>query len=69
MKIAGQYVTIARMQPTQSNRQRQEQVVAELARLLKAVCQRGFYGAASVTVNLQDGHIQDLRVATDRRVR
>lgn len=60
---------MARMQQQLNSQQRQEQAVAELSRLLEAVCQRGFYGAASLTVNLQDGHIQDLRIATDRRLR
>jgi len=30
---------------------------------------RGFYGTASVTVNVQDGHIQYSRVVVDRMVK
>jgi hypothetical protein len=42
---------------------------AEFAKLLAAAQTRGFYGTASLTLNLQDGHIQHLRVSMDRMVK
>ena len=41
---------------------------AQFAKLIKNVCGRGFFGTASVTVTVQDGHIQYTRVVVDRRV-
>ncbi len=41
----------------------------EFAKLLAAAETRGFHGTASITVSVQDGHIQHLRVAVDRIVR
>ena len=48
---------------------RRDQAKAEFAKLIENVCGRGFYGTASVTVNVQDGHIQYTRVNVDRMVR
>ena len=42
---------------------------AEFAKLLAAAETRGFHGTASITLSVQDGHIQHLRVAVDRMVR
>ena len=42
---------------------------AEFAKLLAAAETRGFYGTASITVNVQDGTIQHLRIAVDRLVK
>lgn len=42
---------------------------AEFAKLLAAVESRGFYGTASITVNVQDGAIQHLRIAIDKLVK
>ena len=42
---------------------------AEFAKLLAAAETRGFHGMASITLSVQDGHIQHLRVAVDRMVR
>jgi hypothetical protein len=52
--------------PTPSKRQ---QAQAEFAKLLAAAECRGFHGTASITVSVQDGHIQHLRVAVERMVR
>jgi len=41
----------------------------EFKRLIENVCSAGFFGSASVTVNVQDGHIQTTRVAVDRMIR
>jgi hypothetical protein len=45
------------------------QAQAEFAKLLSAAETRGFHGTASITLSIQDGHIQHLRVAVDRMVR
>ena len=42
---------------------------AEFAKMIANVCGRGFYGSASVTVTVQDGHIQYTRVVVDRVVK
>jgi len=41
----------------------------EFKRLMEHICCTGFFGSASVTVNVQDGHIQNTRVAVDRMIR
>lgn len=51
------------------SQERREQAAQEFARLLAAVAVRGFYGTATVAVTLQDGHIQHLRVSTERMVK
>ncbi len=48
---------------------KRDQAQAEFARLIENVCGRGFYGTASVTVNVQDGHIQYTRVNVERMIR
>ena len=42
---------------------------AELTRLLEAAATRGFYGTASLTVTVQDGHIQHMKVAVEKMVK
>jgi hypothetical protein len=45
------------------------QAQEEFAKLLAAAATRGFHGTASITLSVQDGHIQHLRVAVERMVR
>jgi hypothetical protein len=45
------------------------QAQTEFAKLLSAAETRGFHGTATITVCVQDGHIQHLRVAVDRMIR
>ncbi len=45
------------------------QAKVEFENLIENVCSAGFYGSASVTINVQDGHIQTTRVAVDRMIR
>ena len=52
-----------------SNLDRRDQAKAEFAKLIENVCGRGFFGTASVTVNVQDGHIQYTRVNVERMIR
>ncbi len=46
-----------------------QQAEVEFAKLIENVSVRGFHGSASVTVNVQDGHIQTTRVMVDRMIR
>ena len=46
-----------------------ERAAAEFAKLLAAAETRGFYGTASIVLNVQDGHIQHLRIAVDKMVK
>lgn len=48
---------------------RSTQARQEFDRLIESVSGRGFFGTASVTVNVQDGHIQYTRVNVDRMVK
>ena len=48
---------------------RRVQAKQEFERLIESVSGRGFFGTASVTVNVQDGHIQYSRVNVDRLVK
>lgn len=41
----------------------------ELSRVLDNACVAGFHGSASVTVTVQDGHIQYTRIAVERMVK
>jgi len=56
-------------EPQKTNHDKQSQVEAEFTKVLKHVCDRGFYGLASVAVSLQDGHIQNTRVTVERMIR
>ena len=58
-----------RANQSSKNQQKDEQAKSEFAKMIEAVCSRGFYGSASVSVNVQDGHIQYTRVAVDRMIR
>ncbi len=48
---------------------KRSQAQAEFVKLLSAAETRGFHGTASLTVSVQDGHIQNLRVSVDRMIR
>ena len=45
------------------------QAQTEFAKLLSAAETRGFHGTASITVSVQDGHIQHLKVSVDRMIK
>jgi hypothetical protein len=48
---------------------RRDQAKSEFTKVIQLVCARGFHGTASVTVNVQDGHIQYTRVNVERMIR
>lgn len=43
-----------------------QQAEREFAKLLAVASQRGFYGEARITLSLQDGHLQHVKVSTER---
>jgi hypothetical protein len=43
--------------------------LAEFAKLLEAAESRGFYGTACITVIVQNGNIEHLRIAVDKMVK
>jgi len=46
-----------------------ERAAAEFAKLLAAAETRGFYGTASLTLTVQDGSIQHVRIAVDKLIK
>jgi hypothetical protein len=54
---------------TNTKPSKRSQAQAEFAKLLSAAETRGFHGTASITVSVQDGHIQNMRVSVDRMIR
>jgi len=48
---------------------KQEQTQAAVAELLATAARQGFYGTASLTLNVQDGHIQHVKISTERMMR
>jgi hypothetical protein len=60
-------MTITRESRVESTKRVQAQ--AEFLKLLSAAETRGFHGTATITVSVQDGHIQHLRVAVERMIR
>ncbi|MEM8864184.1 MAG: hypothetical protein AAGF31_01405 [Planctomycetota bacterium] len=46
-----------------------EQAQLAFAELLSQASRRGFYGTASLTLSVQDGHVQHLKIATERMIR
>ena len=46
-----------------------EQIESALAKLIADSSQRGFYGEAGLTLSVQDGRIQHIRVAVERMIK
>lgn len=46
-----------------------EQIESALAKLIADLSQRGFYGEAGLTLSVQDGRIQHIRVALERMIK
>jgi hypothetical protein len=53
--------------PPQTNKI--QQVESVLAKLLAESSQRGFFGEAALTLSVQDGCIQHIRVAIERMIK
>jgi hypothetical protein len=52
---------------TKSNKVEQAEVA--FAQLMADASRRGFYGTAGLTLSIQDGRIQHIRVALERMIR
>lgn len=46
-----------------------QQVESALAKLIAEASRRGFYGQVAVTLSVQDGHIQNIRLTTERMIK
>lgn len=53
--------------PTKTNKI--EQAEEAFVRLLADASRRGYYGTAGLTLSIQDGRIQHIRVAMDRMIK
>ncbi len=71
MKLSGNVAKFnsMRTKTTQTKIDRPKQAEAEFVKLIKNVGVQGFHGTASVTVHVQDGHIQYTRITVDRTIR
>jgi hypothetical protein len=45
------------------------QLETELAKLIADASRRGFYGEAGITLSVQDGRIQHIRVAVEKMIK
>jgi len=61
--------SIMRAKASNNEHDKRRQAETEFVKVIENVCSGGFYGTASVTVNIQDGHIQFTRVVVDRMVK
>ncbi len=55
--------------PTTPQGNKIEQIETALAKLIADSSQRGFYGEAGLTLSVQDGRIQHIRVAIERMIK
>jgi uncharacterized protein with FMN-binding domain len=46
-----------------------QQVEVALANLIAEASRRGFYGTVAVNLSVQDGHIQHIRLTTERMIK
>jgi hypothetical protein len=46
-----------------------QQVEIALAKLIAEASRRGFYGNVAVNLSVQDGHIQHIRLTTERMIK
>jgi len=54
---------------TTAQRNKVEQIETALAQLIADASRRGFYGQAGLTLSVQDGSIQHVRVAIERMIK
>ncbi len=71
MKAATDFARLDSMNATSSIAKPSKRAAAqaEFAKLLSAAETRGFHGTASITVSVQDGHIQHFKVSVDRMIK
>jgi uncharacterized protein with FMN-binding domain len=63
------HATLEATSKTNSKTNKAEQAEEAFARLLADASQRGFYGNAGLTLSIQDGRIQHIRVALERMIK
>jgi hypothetical protein len=54
---------------TTPQRNKIDQLEVELAKLIADASRRGFYGEAGITLSVQDGRIQHIRVAVEKMIK
>jgi uncharacterized protein with FMN-binding domain len=71
MKVDSYFANFEPMHATQSitKLSKRNEAHAEFTKLLSAAETRGFHGTASITVSVQDGHIQHLKVLVERMIK
>lgn len=60
-------MTNTRIKPRATDKRLQAE--SEFAKLVENTCVRGFHGTASVTISVQDGHVQHTRVSVERMIK
>ncbi len=65
----GKFTRMTRAMTTAEKSDKRAVATSEFQKLIENACVAGFHGSASVTITVQDGHIQHTRVAVERMVR
>jgi hypothetical protein len=63
------HATLEATSETNTKANKVEQAEEAFARLLADASRRGFYGNAGLTLSIQDGRIQHIRVALERMIK
>jgi hypothetical protein len=63
------HATLEATSKTNAKTNKVEQAEEAFARLLADASRRGFYGNAGLTLSIQDGRIQHIRVALERMIK
>jgi hypothetical protein len=71
VKVNSRFANFESMQAPQtlSKPSKRVEAQAEFAKLLSAAETRGFHGNASITLCVQDGYIQHLKVSVERMIK
>lgn len=65
----GMFTRMMRANTTSAKVDKRQVAQAEFQKVIENACVAGFHGSASVTITVQDGHIQYTKVAVERMVR
>jgi uncharacterized protein with FMN-binding domain len=63
------HATLEATNNTNAKANKAEQAEEAFARLLADASRRGFYGTAGLTLSIQDGRIQHIRVALEKMIK
>ncbi len=73
VETIGEFATLERMNTTVTKPlakpSKAEQAQQEFVKLLASASRRGFHGTAGITLSLQDGHVQHLKIHMERMVK